>query len=290
MSKSDLRKKAEIAPNTMTKLRRDEEVSLTILSKICKTLNADFGDIVEYVPDAEIWDLYDENRELLGKDHVRGEQLPIDGYHLVVHVWIRNSKGEYLISQRSANRPTFPLMWECVGGSVVKGEDSLLGAIREAKEEVGVDLNPENGQVLFTKTRKIIEGKIFNDIMDVWLFEYDGEVDLSNATTDEVAQVAWMNRSQIKELFDANMFVDTLEYFFTEVEKETIKVKDVKGYNRASGLLFIIYGIIFVILGIPLLEGQNTPYGLLSVIGVMVETIVIMAAYSLVIVKKYEEK
>ena len=175
MSKSDLRKKAEIAPNTMTKLRRDEEVNLTILSKICKTLHADFGDIVEYVPDAEIWDLYNENRELLGKDHVRGEQLPIDGYHLVVHVWIRNSKGEYLISQRSANRPTYPLMWECVGGSVVKGEDSLQGAIREAKEEVGVDLMPKNGQVLFTKTRKIIEGKIFNDIMDVWLFDYDGD-------------------------------------------------------------------------------------------------------------------
>lgn len=37
MSKADLRKKAEIAPNTMTKLRRDEEVSLAILSKICKT-------------------------------------------------------------------------------------------------------------------------------------------------------------------------------------------------------------------------------------------------------------
>ena len=201
------------------KLRRDEEVSLTILSKICKTLHADFGDIVEYVPDAEIWDLYNENRELLGKDHIRGEQLPIDGYHLVVHVWIRNSKGEYLISQRSANRPTYPLMWECVGGSVVKGEDSLQGAIRETKEEVGVDLIPESGQVLFTKTRKIIDGKIFNDIMDVWLFEYDGEVDLGNATTDEVTQVAWMNREQIKELFDANMFVDTLEYFFTEVDK-----------------------------------------------------------------------
>ena len=46
----------------------------------------------------------------------------------------------------------------------------------------------------------------------------------------------------------------------------------------------------FVILGIPLLDGQNTLYVLLSVIGVMVETIVIMAAYSLVIVKKYEEK
>ena len=218
MSKSDLRKKAEIAPNTMTKLRRDEEVSLTILSKIC--LNADFGDIVEYVPDAEIWDLYDENRELLGKDHVRGEQLPIDGYHLVAHVWIRNSKGEYLIAQRSANRPTFPLVWECVDGSVIKGENSLQGALREVKEEVGVDLLPEKGHVILSDIKKIEFGKVVNKIVDVWLFEYDGEVDLSNATTDEVAQVAWMNRSQIKELFDANMFVDTLEYFFTEVEKE----------------------------------------------------------------------
>ncbi len=169
--------------------------------------------------DTEIWDLYNENRELLGKDHVRGEQLPIDGYHLVVHVWIRNSKGEYLISQRSANRPTYPLMWECVGGSVVKGENSLQGAIREVKEEVGVDLVPEKGQVLFTKTRKMIDGKVFNDIADVWLFDYDGEVDLRNATTDEVAQVAWMDRRQIKELFDTNMLVETLEYFFTEVDK-----------------------------------------------------------------------
>ena len=220
MSKSDLRKKTEIAPNTMTKLRRDEEVSLTILSKICKTLNADFGDIVEYVPDAEIWDLYNENRELLGKDHVRGEQLPIDGYHLVVHVWIRNSKGEYLISQRSANRPTNPLMWECVDGSVVKGEDSLQGVLREVKEEVGIDLLPEKGQVVLSDIKKIEFGKVVNKIVDVWLFDYDGEVDLGNATTDEVAQVAWMNREQIKELFDANMFVETLEYFFTEVDKE----------------------------------------------------------------------
>ena len=67
MSKSDLRKKAEIAPNTMTKLRRDEEVSLTILSKICKTLHADFGDIVEYVPDAEFGICMMKIRNFLGR-------------------------------------------------------------------------------------------------------------------------------------------------------------------------------------------------------------------------------
>ena len=59
-----------------------------------------------------------------------------------------------------------------------------------------------------------------NKIVDVWLFEYDGEVDLANATTDEVAQVTWMNREQIKELFEHNMFVGTLKYFFTEVDRQ----------------------------------------------------------------------
>ena len=98
-------------------------------------------------------------------------------------------------------------------GSVIKGEDSLQGALREVKEEVGVDLLPEKGQVILSDIKKIEFGKVVNKIVDVWLFEYDGEVDLSNATTDEVAQAAWMNREQIKELFDANMFVDTLEYW-----------------------------------------------------------------------------
>lgn len=49
MSKADLRKAANIAPNTMTKLRRDEEVSLTILGRICVVLGANIGDIMDFV-------------------------------------------------------------------------------------------------------------------------------------------------------------------------------------------------------------------------------------------------
>ena len=49
MRKVDLRKATGIAPNTMTKLKRDEPVNLAILSRICETLDCDFGDIMEYV-------------------------------------------------------------------------------------------------------------------------------------------------------------------------------------------------------------------------------------------------
>lgn len=51
MSKADLRKAAGIAPNTMTRLRRDEEVTLTVLHKICVTLEVDIGDIMEFLPE-----------------------------------------------------------------------------------------------------------------------------------------------------------------------------------------------------------------------------------------------
>ena len=51
MSKADLRRAAGIAPNTMTKLRRDEEVSMTVLIKICTVLNANIGDVMDLLPE-----------------------------------------------------------------------------------------------------------------------------------------------------------------------------------------------------------------------------------------------
>ena len=56
MSQADLRKAAGIAPNTMTWLRRDEEVTLSVLSKICPTLNVDIGDIMEFMLEANLKD------------------------------------------------------------------------------------------------------------------------------------------------------------------------------------------------------------------------------------------
>ena len=157
----------------------------------------------------EVWDLYDENKNITGKDCIRGEEIPDNYYHLVVHVWIKNNKNEYLISQRSITRPRFPLMWECVGGSLIKDEDSLQGAIREVYEEVGIDLSNCNSKLIKTILREEKQ-----DIVDVWLFEYTGNIDLKNATTDEVADAKWMSKDEIDLLRKKGVFVNTLYYFF----------------------------------------------------------------------------
>ena len=51
MTPVQLREKTGIAPNTMTKLRRDEEVSMAVLVKICTALNANIGDIMDLIPE-----------------------------------------------------------------------------------------------------------------------------------------------------------------------------------------------------------------------------------------------
>ena len=50
MTAAQLRERTGITPNTMTKLRRDEEVSMAVLIKICTALNANIGDIMDLIP------------------------------------------------------------------------------------------------------------------------------------------------------------------------------------------------------------------------------------------------
>ena len=140
----------------------------------------------------EIWDVYDAERNLTGRTHRRIDPLPEGDYHLVVFVWLRNSKGEYLISKRAPNKG-YPNMWENTGGSAIAGDDSLSAAIREVKEEIGLDVAPENGKLIISEIS-------WDSFFDVWLFEQDFDladvvlqenetVDAKYATLDEIEQM-----------------------------------------------------------------------------------------------------
>lgn len=49
MSKADLRKAAEIAPNTLTKMRKDEPVSIDVLLRVCDKLDCNIGEIIDVI-------------------------------------------------------------------------------------------------------------------------------------------------------------------------------------------------------------------------------------------------
>lgn len=85
----------------------------------------------------EMWDLYDKTRKPLGKLHERGKPLNSGEFHIVVNILSVNKEGKILITKRHNDKP-FGGKWEISGGSVVAGEDSLLGGTRELAEETGL--------------------------------------------------------------------------------------------------------------------------------------------------------
>ena len=53
MSKSDLRKATGLATGTMTKLRRDEDISMDAIKRICQVCNCNIGDMMDLLPEEE---------------------------------------------------------------------------------------------------------------------------------------------------------------------------------------------------------------------------------------------
>ena len=160
---------------------------------------------------AEYWDLYDKDRNKLNRRFKRGDWLQDDEYHLVINAWIKNDNNEFLIVQRSENK-TYPLMWECVGGSVTSGEGSLLGAVREVKEELGIDILESEGAFIGS-TLRYYEG--CPDILDIWLFKSNVLISEVEFQKEEVNDAKWATIEEIKKLYKEKKF--EANAFFEEV-------------------------------------------------------------------------
>jgi 8-oxo-dGTP pyrophosphatase MutT (NUDIX family) len=155
----------------------------------------------------ELWDLYDKNRNKTNRTHKRGDQLTVGYYHIVVHVWIRNNKGEILLTKRHPDK-THPNLWECTGGSILVGEESFEGALREVKEEIGIILLRYNGKLVKSERRDKS-----NNFCDIWLFDQSFDLSATELQQDEVSDIKWVTRSELDRIYNSNMLVPTLSYY-----------------------------------------------------------------------------
>lgn len=153
---------------------------------------------------AEFWNIYDEKRRDTGRIAERGSTLNPNEFHLVVNAWLRNGRGEYLLSRRAAGKSD-PLKWETTGGSALASETSLLAAVREVKEELGIDVRPRDGVLVCSGIRRY-EGS--PDILDVWLF--DGyEIPLEEVTLqqEETCAAKWASIEEIRRMIHSGEWI-----------------------------------------------------------------------------------
>jgi len=156
----------------------------------------------------ELWDILDENGNKTGRLQERGKTMQKGDYHLIVNVWIINSKGEFLISRRSKEKNH---QWHTTGGCVTAGEDSLTGALREVQEEIGITLDPNNGQHF-----KRISGRHVNDdgsyFVDAWLFRQEVDIDMVVFQVEEICDAMWASEAKIQEMKADDRWAFDYEY------------------------------------------------------------------------------
>lgn len=169
----------------------------TIQPKLFHMVN---GWLCNQTSKGEIWDIYDRERNKTGRTHRRGELLGEGNYHLTVHIWIKNSRGEFLITKRAPHKG-FPNMWECTGGSAISGDDSLTAALREVREETGLSLSPENGNIIHSYRKH-------DYFCDVWLFQEDHELSEVVLCPEETTDKMLADAKKIREMLKEGIFIN----------------------------------------------------------------------------------
>ncbi len=146
-------------------------------------------------------DLFDKNRQPLGKTITAGERIPPDSYIVVVMIIIQNSQGDFLIQKRAKNK-SFGNMYGLTGGHPKAGETSPEGAATELTEELGIKIAPEKLKLICA--RRIDAERVFSDI---YYLQIDVALDGLKLQPEEVDSAYWFNLYRIREEYNEGHFV-----------------------------------------------------------------------------------
>jgi len=147
----------------------------------------------------EYWDLYDENRNPLGKKHRRGDRFEEGEYYVCCEIWVKNPEGYYLTTKRHPDKKAGN-QWEFVGGGTLSGETTLQSAVRELKEETGISAAESELKLLTTYAHK-------NYFQDIYLLTKDVDISEIVLQPEEAVDVKWSSDEDIKRMIDSGEFV-----------------------------------------------------------------------------------
>ena len=156
----------------------------------------------------DYFDILDENGKPTGYTRSRVEAHEQGLWHRTVHVWVVNARGEVLLQKRAPGLVSRPGKWDIsVGGHIHAGESSMDAAIRETKEELGFNVNPDELKFLFTTNEQTVQNNktfINNEFNDIYLLRRYVSLGEINLDLDEVTKVKYMPAKEVLTLMKNN--------------------------------------------------------------------------------------
>lgn len=134
---------------------------------------------------SEVFDVVDENDEVV-EQRTRGEVHRLGLRHRAMHAFVFNRRGEVFLQQRSHLKDVSPLAWDSsAAGHLDSGESYAAAAIREIREELGVELAATECLL------KVIAGPgTDNEFVELHMAQHDGAV---RCPPEEVRTGQWFS-------------------------------------------------------------------------------------------------
>ncbi len=167
----------------------------------------------------EYIDILDSNGNKKGYKKLRTDELEKDEFAKVIHVWIKNSKGLYLVQQRSKYKKVDPNLWSITAGFVNTDETPIDTVKRELMEELSYKLDESKLKHIFT----IYPTGEKNHIAEVFLLNEDIEIDDIMAQVEEVQAVCYMKKDDILDHVTLGTF-NNFDKMYTDYYKKIFEV------------------------------------------------------------------
>ncbi len=159
----------------------------------------------------EYFDVLDKNRNFLNYIKQRGSILENNEYNQGAELWIINDNN-ILMTKRSLNK-SHPGNWEVPGGCSQAGETTTETIIREIKEEIGINIQSNNIQYIFTHLYK-------NQFVDIFTSSFEINIKNTNLQSEEISDIKFISKNNFYEMIENKQIVPSvLERFVLIKEK-----------------------------------------------------------------------